>query len=364
MDRLPSHYLRSRIKAEPLRAVQEAFVRHAVAGSLNEEMGTALIARLEKIVAPESRNHFLFERANAQAAQQQGKAPRSPDISFPEASLLWAITLGMQARAEDEAFYHGPLWKQFAGIDGVAQNEKETLAFYMANLGINHQTRIAWGPLGSTYYFDPHNQRIVLDLILSLGIGLENSRAVAFHEIGHSELTKGFGPTLERMHAEIEQLQKKGQDSALTPEEYQRMQRLSAESQFRFRIMDEAENNVVDRWTAHHGPRLRQDLAYRRNVSEAVLAEGMMNAVPSNEADDTPENRFTNVKRAIRSVIPFLPITAIFRKRRKAGGNWVCARNESPAVTVACRGWRHLPLCANYAGGRRGLSICSQRPST
>ncbi len=150
-------------------------------------------------------------------------AENKPSINSPEKSLLWAINLTYLAQKDGSGFYNSALWKQFASRDGVAQIEKERLAFYAATTGLNKDTRIKWGELGSSFYFNPPENHINLDLILGLGVGFDVARAVAFHEIGHSQITKGFGQKIAELDEQIERLNSKGKDSSLTQDEYKQL---------------------------------------------------------------------------------------------------------------------------------------------
>ena len=290
---------REYIKAVPLAAVQEEFVTQAVQGKIDEAARDKLIRELEAVVPDDLRNNYAYEKRNVDAALQSGEAPHVPSVNLPETSLLWAINLAYLAqKKDDQNFYDSKLWKQFAGPDGAAQIEKERLAFYVATTGLNKETRVKWGELGSSFYYNLTDNYINLDLILGMGVGFDISRAAAFHEIGHSQLTKGFGEKIDALKAEINTVREQYKGKKIPPEEYLKVKRLEDEEKSRFRIADEAENNVVDRWTVNQGRRIRKDHVLARNATEAILVDGLIG--DRELSGDTPNNRFRNVKTAIR----------------------------------------------------------------
>ncbi|MFZ4542007.1 MAG: hypothetical protein ACOYNL_09450 [Rickettsiales bacterium] len=294
-----SEHRRDSIKTLPLSEVQQAFVNYASHGTMNDVARAALIKMLDARVSTHALPFYQFEKSNAEAAMATGVLTSKPSINLPETSLLWAINLAYNAQSDPKGFYDGELWKQFSGVDGVAQPEKERLGFQVASTGLSGDTRIGWGKLGSSYYYDPTNARINLDLIMSLGVGFDVAAGAAFHEIGHSILTKDFGPKLAALDDQIATFRQKSRGSKLTPDEYKQLQRLSGERHFRYLIKDEAENNTVDRWTVNHGRRIRRDHVFSRNATEAVLVDGLLGD-GLDIVNDTPENRFRNVKHAIR----------------------------------------------------------------
>ena len=289
---------REHIKAVPLAAIQQEFVTQAVQGKMDEATRDRLVSELEAVVPSESRNHYNYEKRNVEVALANGEAPHSPTVNSPETSLLWAINLAHLAQNDADHFYGSKLWKQFASLDGAAQTEKERLAFYVATTGLNKDARVKWGELGSSFYYNPTDNQINLDLILGMGVGFDIARAVAFHEIGHSQLTKGFGEKIAALDEQIEALRTKGKETSLTQDEYKQLRHISNERHYRYLVADEAENNVVDRWTVNQGRRIRKDHVLARNSSEAILVDGLIG--DQETPADTPAARFQNTKNAVR----------------------------------------------------------------
>lgn len=298
MAEFKKEHERIHIKAVPLAAVQQEFVTQAVKGKIDEATRDKLTRELEAVVPDELRNNFNYEKRNVEAAVASNEAPHTPHVNSPETSLLWAINLAYMAQKEGENFYSSKLWKQFASPDGTAQTEKERLAFYVATTGLNKDARVKWGELGSSFYYIPTDNHINLDLILGMGVGFDIARAVAFHEIGHSQLTKGFGEKIAALDEQIETLRKKGKDTSLTQDEYKQLRHISNERHYRYLVADEAENNLVDRWTVNQGRRIRKDHVLARNSSEAILVDGLIG--DKKTPADTPAARFQNTKNAVR----------------------------------------------------------------
>lgn len=289
---------REHIKAVPLAAIQQEFVTQATQGKIDEATRDKLTRELEAVVPDDVRNHYAYEKRNVEAALASGEAPHSPTVNSPETSLLWAINLAHLAQKDADHFYGSKLWKQFASLDGAAQTEKERLAFYVATTGLNKDARVKWGELGSSFYYSPTDNHINLDLILGMGVGFDIARAVAFHGIGHSQLTKGFGEKIAALDEQIEILREKGKETSLTQDEYKQLNRIANERHYRYLVADEAENNVVDRWTVNQGRRIRKDHVLARNSSEAILVDGLIG--DQETPSDTPAARFQNTKNAVR----------------------------------------------------------------
>jgi len=351
MAEYKKEHSREHIKAVPLAAVQQEFVTQAVKGKIDEATRDKLVGELEAVVPDDIRNHYQYEKRNVDAALQSGEAPHKPSVNLPETSLLWAINLAYLAQKKDEEhFYDSKLWKQFAASDGAAQTEKERLAFYVATTGLNKDTRVKWGELGSSFYYNPPDNHINLDLILSLGIGFDTVRAVSFHEIGHSQLTKGFGEKIDAIKAEINAVREQYKGKKIPPDEYLKVKRLEDEEKLRFRIADEAENNVVNRWTVNQGRRIRKDHVLALNTSEAIISEGF--GATGTAAEDTPNNRFQNVKTAIRYSFfrnnGYFPDTEAGWREIGVNPDWITTKDGKSGVEA-------LDILKEMCGGKDGV---------
>jgi hypothetical protein len=341
---------REHIKAVPIAAVQQEFVTQAVKGKIDEAVRDKLLAELEAVVPSDAFNNYAYEKRNAETAVAAGVAPHTPHVNSPETSLLWAINLAYLAQKEGENFYSSKLWKQFASPDGAAQTEKERLAFYVATTGLNKDARIKWGELGSSFYYSPTDNHINLDLILGMGVGFDIARAVAFHEIGHSQLTKGFGEKIAALDEQIEGLRKKGKDTSLTQDEYKHLRRISNERHYRYLVADEAENNLVDRWTVNQGRRIRKDHVLARNSSEAILVDGLIGdrEVPT----DTPAARFQNTKNAVRYSFfrnnGYFPDTEDGWRALGVNPDWITTKDGKSGMEA-------LELLKELCGGKDGV---------
>lgn len=351
MAEFRKEHSREHIKAVPLAAVQQAFVTQAVQGKVDDAARDKLINELEAVVPDDVRNHYQYEKRNVEAALKSGEAPHKPSVNLPEISLLWAINLAYLAQKKGEQnFYDSKLWKQFASPDGAAQTEKERLAFYVATTGLNKDTRVKWGELGSSFFYNPPDNHINLDLILGMGVGFDIGRAVAFHEIGHSQLTKGFGEKIAALDEQIEALRKKGKETSLTQDEYKQLRHISNERHYRYLVADEAENNVVDRWTVNQGRRIRKDHVLARNSSEAILVDGL---IGDREAPtDTPAARFQNIKNAVRYSFfrnnGYFPDTEDDWRRLGINPDWITTKDGKSGMEA-------LEILKELCGGKDGV---------
>jgi hypothetical protein len=358
MAEFKKEHSREHIKAVPLAAVQQEFVTQAVQGKIDEATRDKLTHELEAVVPNDLRNNYLYEKRNVEAALANSEAPHTPHVHSPETSLLWAINLAYLAQKDGESLYDSKLWKQFASPEGAAQTEKEALARYLVIAGINKDARIRWGKLGSSFYYTPDDERappeernsINLDLILGMGVGFDIARAVAFHEIGHSQLTKGFGEKIAALDEQIEGLRKKGKETSLTQDEYKQLRHISNERNYRYLVADEAENNVVDRWTVNQGRRIRKDHVLARNSSEAILVDGL---IGDREAPtDTPAARFQNTKNAVRYSFfrnnGYFPDTENDWRRLGVNPDWITTKDGKSGMEA-------LEVLKELCGGKDGV---------
>ena len=109
-----------------------------------------------------------------------------------------------------------PLWSQVAHCPD-ARSELRENAFILATSLKNPQTRMRWGaPDGGypdvSYYFNREKNMINLDLVWSLMIGMEHSRAANLHEIGHSQGTIHFPKAVDKAYTDMIDVYKKTKD--------------------------------------------------------------------------------------------------------------------------------------------------------
>lgn len=251
---------------------------------------------------------FNREVENVRAALATGKADCDPDIEHAETQLLWGAALLLvhtnQLKFNERwtgkpleylGITQTPLWAQVTQT-AYAQDEIFRHAFVIAESMRNPDTRFDWGAPGSTFFYNPDGNYINIDLVTGLVLGLEHTRAINLHEIGHSQMTLKFPKRQREIYAEMEVLEKKiDAGDALEPEEYKRLRMLSAEWGFRHRLFDAAENNCVNRNATVLGEALGQEFGYSLNHSIALISEeGQHAAALKNKAaqDDVLKNIF------------------------------------------------------------------------
>ncbi|HEY8191292.1 MAG TPA: hypothetical protein VIG74_02615, partial [Alphaproteobacteria bacterium] len=241
-----------------------------------------LIADLRRVLPDPS--HLNRELKNIRTALATGKADAEPDVERPETQLVWgAALLLMNANLEDfnqiwglegDSIMQTPLWEQFEQSPFML-DEMYRHGFHIAESLRNPSVQFTWGPPGSTFYYDPQENLITIDMMTGMIAGMEHSRAIIMHEIGHSQMTVRFPKRQQEIRAEMEALQKDidARDGQHTPEEYRRLRLLSAEWQFRHMLFDGAENNCVNRNAEVTGHMLGSDIGYSLNHNAAILSE-------------------------------------------------------------------------------------------
>jgi len=266
------------------------------------------------------------EIANLEAAVSTGRAKQNPNLEYPSTQLLWAAGLGIIISNPDisqnwpkpnraDHITKTALWKQITASPYMREELRDN-AFHISDSIRNPNAKIRWGtpPEGypdAGFYYNPEENLVNVDLLWSLLSGVEHSRSATLHEIGHSQLTVQFTPKMQTIRSEMEALEAKKNEGKLNPEEYKRMALLAAEWEFRYRVFDEAENNVADRYAANQSQRMAQDYAFSRNNVETVMcnagqqvldyraAQVLHDPLESAEAPTAPQ-KFDNLCRALR----------------------------------------------------------------
>lgn len=286
----------------------------------------AFDAAVEKI-RPLASDGTLFEKElkNIRTAMATGEAPNTPNLSTPQTQLLWgcafativntpAVMKGWPPENAAKNITDMPLWSQVARCPD-ARSELRENAFILATSLKNPQTRMRWGaPDGGypdvSYYFNRNKNMINLDLVWSLMIGMEHSRAANLHEIGHSQGTIHFPKAVDKAYAEMIEVYKKTKDKSLPKEERKKLRKEMRAKQLdykmRFLIFDEAENNYANRYAVNQSQRSAQDFGVAVNTLETTLCLPLMGMVTADgkpvvkKGEPSAQDRFSNLKKVLR----------------------------------------------------------------
>ena len=284
--------------------------------------------RLVEKVRPLAADSAVFESEleNVRAALSTGEAPRTPNLSSPQTQLLWGGALatiantpslmkGWPAEKISKNMTDMPLWSQVAHCPD-ARSELRENAFILATALKNPQTKMRWGaPDGGypdvSYYFNHDKNLINLDLVWSLMIGMEHSRAANLHEIGHSQGTLRFSKGVDGAYAEMIALYEKAKDKSRPKDERKRfkkeMQGKQIDYRMRYLIFDEAENNYANRYAVNQSQRSAQDFGVAVNTLETTLCLPLMGKMtpdgktaPAKQGEPSAMERFSNIKSILR----------------------------------------------------------------
>lgn len=257
------------------------------------------------------------------AAIAKGTPPEDPNISRPETQLLWAAALiyilrnhekirpGWDAQNANTPLLQSALWQSLTTAP-YATEEMINHHFYLSEAMRNPKVKMRWGAPGSWFYFSPNENLINADFLMTLLGGFEHTRSILFHEIGHSQLTVKFLPSMDRIKEQIDALQDKmkARGGKLSSDDYVEMRLLAAEWKLRMQLIDKTENAVVNRYAANMGKILAQDYGYSLNHTATTLS-GYGAAIMRNDAArkdgaaETPssaEARLTTIMNAINMV--------------------------------------------------------------
>jgi len=142
--------------------------------------------------------------------------------------------------------------------------EKNLMGSLLLGTIQNKSTTICWGQSGSWFYHDPVANHINMDPGQALLLGLQNSRGVLLHEIGHSQITKDRSPRLKAIRKEVEDLCPKGpRGMRLLPKEKKdriRVAELSREASYRETFWQYAEDACVNTYAEVEGLNFTNDI--------------------------------------------------------------------------------------------------------
>jgi hypothetical protein len=141
--------------------------------------------------------------------------------------------------------------------------EKNLMGSLLLGTVRDKDTTIAWGASGSWFYHDPRADHINMDPGQALLLGLQNSRGILLHEIGHSQITEGRSPKIEELHKRIDALAPvKGKLRVLPPDPEKRKElaRLLREASCRETLWQYAEDACVNTFAEIEGENFTNDI--------------------------------------------------------------------------------------------------------
>jgi hypothetical protein len=129
--------------------------------------------------------------------------PTRPRLDTPLKQAVWGYSLlanqKMEQPQKEEVLLKG---------NNRLIDEKNLMGSLLLGTIQNPKTTIAWGKSGSWFYNDPVRNHVNIDPGQALILGLDNSRSILLHEIGHSQVTKGRSKKILELHDRLKQLVK------------------------------------------------------------------------------------------------------------------------------------------------------------
>ncbi|MBM3618841.1 MAG: hypothetical protein FJX23_09930, partial [Alphaproteobacteria bacterium] len=251
--------------------IQQAADQHFNEGHFN-----AYMDGLRKFAQDDlgGQNLAAFDRevAKAREAIETGDTTFDPNPSVRVNQLVWAVTLSyltVNPKAQEKwadknkalDVTDTKVWNKVLESDTL-EDELLDHAFHLSEEITNKDTKLRWGAPGSWFYNNREEPAINLDLIESLTLGLEHTRAAAYHEMGHNKLTvklpQSMLDILGKLEAQDEKVEK---GHKLTEDEYVERQKLAAEMQARHKIFNVCEDNTVNQYA------VRQSVSLDYSVS-------------------------------------------------------------------------------------------------
>ena len=207
------------------------------------------------------------------------------ELNSPAKQLLWAAVFTRMMRADEKAKVSAsPLWKQMQDTVGF-NNEAIGVSKVIARSLQNADTTFDWGAPGTWFYFHPKKNHINIDMYYTLLMGFEHVRAVHLHEIGHSELSNTYSPSMKALYEKVKILidpstvnpesqsdpTKKKPRIKMKKAEYRQLMLDVAEWQLRFKLWHMTEDTVVNQFSANKSGEINQNFGNSLNYVSAVL---------------------------------------------------------------------------------------------
>ncbi len=206
------------------------------------------------------------------------------ELNSPAKQLLWAAVMTRMMRSDEKAkVSNSNLWKQMQDTVGF-NNEAIGVSKVIARSLQNADTTFDWGAPGTWFYFHPKKNHINIDMYYTLLMGFEHVRAVHLHEIGHSELSNTYSPTMKKLYEKVKILidpstanpdaenpNKKKPRIKMKKAEYRQLMLDVAEWQLRFKLWHMTEDTVVNQFSANKSGEINQNFGNSLNYVSAVL---------------------------------------------------------------------------------------------
>ncbi len=207
------------------------------------------------------------------------------ELNTPAKQLLWAAVMTRMMRSDEKAKVSGSkLWSQMQDTVGF-NNEAIGVSKVIARSLQNADTTFDWGAPGTWFYFHPKKNHINIDMYYTLLMGFEHVRAVHLHEIGHSELSNTYSPTMKKLYDKVKILidpstvnpesqtdpTKKKPRIKMKKAEYRQLMLDVAEWQLRFKLWHMTEDTVVNQFSANKSGEINQNFGNSLNYVSAVL---------------------------------------------------------------------------------------------
>jgi hypothetical protein len=199
---------------------------------------------------------WLAQDKQSNPPQDSGEAIRLNEPSF---QALWGFGLLANKKLEQPKREEDIL----KGNKRLIQ-EKNLMGSLLLGTVQNRTTTICWGRSGSWFYHDPVANHINMDPGQALLLGLQNSRGVLLHEIGHSQITQGRSEKLNEIRKKIEDLCPKGPRGLRLvpkdPKDRQRVAELTREANYRETFWQYAEDACVNTFAEIEGLNFTNDI--------------------------------------------------------------------------------------------------------
>ncbi|MDI1226467.1 MAG: hypothetical protein PSY14_02130 [bacterium] len=246
-----------------------------------QEQFESFVDRLAKV------DNLNGQAALAKQAAEKREVGDAIDIELnsPAKQLLWAAVMTRMMRADEKAkVSSSKLWTQMQDTVGF-NNEAIGVSKVIARSLQNSDTTFDWGAPGTWFYYHPKKNHINIDMYYTLLMGFEHVRAVHLHEIGHSELSNTYSPTMKKLYEKVKVLidpstvnpesqtdpTKKKPRIKMKKAEYRQLMLDVAEWQLRFKLWHMTEDTVVNQFSANKSGEINQNFGNSLNYVSAVL---------------------------------------------------------------------------------------------
>lgn len=264
----------------------------------------------------------------------EGKEPPTPEIRTPEEQAVWGFALMAKTKGQKSPPQEVV---EFVARSKRLEQELHMMGALLLGTVKNKDTRIGWGPPGSWFYHSPKEHRINMDPATAMILGLQNSRAICLHEVGHAAITKERSTRIKEIGERLNALKKQlpGGMATIKKEDMAEANRLAQELQMRETLWQYTEDAAVNTFAEIEGETFPTDI--KEAALRCYASTLMSREISKNQTGNDP--RLDALLKALAPKGPEAPPETTAGEEEKAKAAIEQRLKAAGAAYPISRGW-------------------------